>query len=783
MDKINKDEMAEKYSEDEPLNRVLKNVVNDVKEYAETQIAQIKRLSELGIALSAQRSMNSLLEKIIDDARNFSNADAGTLYILDQNRECLEFTIVQNDTLKTRMGGTAGQITWPSVPLKTNGTPNYSNVSSYVAITGETVNIPDVYNVEGFDFTGTRKFDAGTGYRSQSMLVTPMIDKNNNIIGVIQLINALDPSTKKPVSFSPASVEIITSLASLAVVALTNMQLLKESTENMHTVYTDNSALDNTIVNVVNNVKEYAEAQITHIKKLTEIGIALSSEKNLTLLLEKILDEARDFSTADAGTLYLLNEDNECLEFAIVQNDTMKTRMGGTAGPITWPPVPLKKEGNPNFSNVSTYAAITGEIVNIPDVYEAEGFDFTGTRKFDSGTGYRSHSMLVIPMKNKENETIGVLQLINALEPVTHKSVPFLPANVDLIASLASQAAVAVTNVRLYHDLEELFDSFIKTIAMAIDEKSPYTAGHIQRVQKLSMAIATKMNQQTEGIFKDFCLNADEMKEMSIAAWLHDIGKIITPEHVVDKSTKLERIFDRVHLIDMRYEVLMRDVKIKMFEEKLKAGEGSYSETGGDEQYKKYEEEYNTLAEEKKFVMGCNQPGEFMDDAKIERLKKISEKRWVSGEQELPYLSEDELYNLSIRKGTLTNEERKVIENHVLVTFKMLGELPFPKKLRRVTEYASGHHEKLDGTGYPFGLKADKISYPARIIAIADIFEALTAKDRPYKKPMPLSNALKILSFMKKDGHIDGDILELFINEKIYLDYAKQELDPGQIDC
>lgn len=550
----------------------------------------------------------------------------------------------------------------------------------------------------------------------------------------------------------------------------------------MDQLLSGDGALNRMLRNVVGEVKQYADVQIAHINKLSEIGIALSAEKNIERLLEEILDEARRMSNADAGTLYMANEDAGCIEFAIVQNETMKTRMGGTAGPITWPPVPLRLDDKSNFSNVSSYVALTGEIVNIPDVYEAEGFDFTGTRKFDAGTGYRSKSMLVIPMKNKDSEIIGVLQLINSLTPDTREPIPFRPADVDLIASLASQAAVAITNVRLYKDLENLFDSFIKTIASAIDEKSPYTAGHIRRVQSLTMEIAGAMNRLTDGPFRDFRLNEDEMKELSLAAWLHDVGKITTPEHVVDKSVKLEKIFDTSQFVKMRYEVLKRDLKIKRLEEQLANGGAPSHEKGSGMTDEKFTEEYNALLEEERFVMSCNQPGEFMDDSKLERLKAIASKRWENNGEELPYLTEDELYNLSIRKGTLTTEERKIIENHALVSYKMLSKLPFPKKLRRVPEFAGAHHEKLDGSGYPFGTKAEGIPYPARIIAVADIFEALTAPDRPYKKPMPISQALKILGFMQKDKHIDGDIMDIFIKERVFEEYAKRELKPEQLD-
>lgn len=512
-----------------------------------------------------------------------------------------------------------------------------------------------------------------------------------------------------------------------------------------------------------------------HIARLAEIGIALSSEHNLPVLLEKIVDEARSFAGADAGALYLVDEEQDQLEFAIVQNNAMQVRMGGAAGPITWPPVPLHVDGVPNHANVSSSVALTGEIVNIPDVYQAEGYDFSGTKQFDAGTGYRSKSMLVIPMLNKDREVIGVLQLINARTPGSGQPIPFPLDDVNLIASLASQAAVAITNVRLYRDLEALFDSFIQTIATAIDEKSPYTAGHIRRVQQLTMEIARAMNEESTGPFADFRLSDDQLRELSLASWLHDIGKIVTPEHVMDKHNKLETVFDRIRLIEARYEILRRDLRIRELEAQL-AGvvpslPGSREEAG------------DRIEEEKQFVRRCNQPGESMDDYKIDRLKAIAGKSWRNDGNVEPLLNEDEFHNLSVRKGSLTTKERQIIENHALITHKMLKQLPFPRKLGRVAEYASAHHEKLDGSGYPFKLKGEEIPYQARIIAIADIFEALTSRDRPYKKPLPLSRTLKIMESMKKDGHIDPDIFELLLNNRLYEGYARRELDPVQQDC
>lgn len=534
-----------------------------------------------------------------------------------------------------------------------------------------------------------------------------------------------------------------------------------------------------------------------HLARLAQIGIALSSEQNLPVLLEKIVDEARSFAGADAGTLYLVDEEQDCLNFAIIQNDTMQTRMGGSAGPITWPPVPLHVDGAPNHANVSSAVALSGEIVNIADVYQAAGYDFSGTKRFDEGTGYRSCSMLVVPLANKDREVIGVLQLINAKDPTSGRTVPFPAEDIELIASLASQAAVAITNVRLYQDLENLFDAFIQTIATAIDEKSPYTAGHIRRVQEFTMELARAMSHQTEGPFADFQLNEDQLRELSLAGWLHDIGKIITPEYVVDKSTKLETIYDRIGLIEARYEVLKRDLRIKELEAQL-AGRAPLAATPPTTQANQTDQAkapaaalaHDNLAaalsaseEEKQFIRQCNQPGEFMDDDKIRRLQTIAGKNWDNNGNREPLINEDELYNLSIRKGTLTPEERQVIENHALVTYKMLTQLPFPKKLGRVAEYAAAHHEKLDGSGYPFRLKGDQIAIQARIIAVADIFEALTASDRPYKKPMPLNQALKIMDFMKKDGHIDPDIFDLLVEKKIYQEYAERELKPEQRDC
>ena len=524
--------------------------------------------------------------------------------------------------------------------------------------------------------------------------------------------------------------------------------------------------------------------QQKYIKQLAEIGLALSAEKNISKLLEMIVDEARDLSNADAGTLYIVDDDKMHLCFEIMQNDTMKTRMGGTSGiEITLPKVPLYINGQPNHSNVSSYTALTGEIVNIPDVYEAEGFDFTGPKKYDLTTGYRSKSMLVIPMKNHENEIIGVLQLLNAKDIKTGELVSFFTEYVNLVASLASQAAVALTNTQLIQDLKNLFYSFIKSIATAIDEKSPYTGGHIKRVVFLTMMLAEEINKAADGPFKDIYFNEDEMEELRLAAWMHDVGKITTPEYVVDKSTKLQTISDRISLIETRFYLIAKLIENKYLNQKikvLKKGENIKTEIQRIDQ--KLGDETGLLYNELDFIKTCNNPGESMDDDKITRIKEIAEKIYLLDNKKHYYLTEDEVKNLCIRKGSLTKEERKIIENHATMTLKMLKQLPFPRKLANVPEYAAAHHEKLDGSGYPRGLTEKEMPFQSRIMAVADIFEALTAKDRPYRKPMKLSQALKIMGFMKKDKHIDPDIYDLFINNHLFYDYAKKEMIPEQVD-
>jgi len=521
---------------------------------------------------------------------------------------------------------------------------------------------------------------------------------------------------------------------------------------------------------------------VSRLEYLNQIGIALSQERDIDKLLETILIAAKNLTRADGGTLYRL-VDNK-LQFEIVRTDSLSIAMGGTTGKaVPFYPIPLQdKDGKPNYTMIAAYAALTHKTVNIADAYVEEGFDFSGTRNFDKRTGYRSQSFLTVPMKNHEGQIIGVLQLINSLDAETGVVGTFSGEDQHLAESLASQAAIALTNRLLIQQLEVLFESLIDLINTAIDEKSPYTGGHCKRVPALTMMIAEAAHETSTGPLADFRMSEKDRYELKIAGLLHDCGKITTPVHVVDKATKLETIFDRVALVTQRFEVLKRQAEVEMLREKLEA-----MEAGDKPRAKRAEETYaarlRQYDDDREFIRKANIGGERMMPEDQARVSAIAAYEWVNekGEKER-FLTKDEEDNLNIQYGTLMPKEREVINHHIVATIKMLEALPWPKHLVNVPEYAGGHHERMDGKGYPRGLKRDDMSVQARLMGIADIFEALTAKDRPYKRGKTLSDSLAILGKMRETGHIDPDLFDVFVREKVYLRYAREFLDPEQID-
>lgn len=521
------------------------------------------------------------------------------------------------------------------------------------------------------------------------------------------------------------------------------------------------------------------------LEKLNAIGAALSKERDINRLLESILVAAKTITHADGGTLYRMTDDARALRFEILRTDSLHIAMGGTTGnAINFPNLPLiNDKGESNDSMVAAYAAIHDKTVNIADAYTEAGFDFSGTRSFDERTGYRSQSFLTVPMKNHEGEIIGVLQLINALDPHTHEVTTFSSADQSLAESLASQAAIALTNRLLITQLEELFEAFISLINLAIDEKSPYTGGHCQRVPALTMMLAEAADATQEGPLASFRMDERDRYELKIAGLLHDCGKVTTPVHVVDKATKLQTLFDRIQLIDTRFEVLKRDAEIQALRKQLARRQNA--DTAADEAiWQEFREEVASLDADREFLRKTNVGGEAMKEEDLQRVRDIgSGRKWRNVDAvETEFLTADEVVNLTIRAGTLTLQERDVINHHIVATIKMLEQLPWPKHLTRVPEYAGGHHERMDGKGYPKGLTREQMSVQARMMGIADIFEALTARDRPYKHGMKLSQAMAIMANFKRNGHIDPDLFDVFVKQGVYRRYAEQFLDAGQID-
>jgi HD-GYP domain-containing protein (c-di-GMP phosphodiesterase class II) len=500
---------------------------------------------------------------------------------------------------------------------------------------------------------------------------------------------------------------------------------------------------------------------------LLNIGAALSSETNLHKLFEMVLKAACEMTGADAGTIYSVTPEHK-LKFEVLLNESLKLHYGGTSkDPIPFGDIPLvDPQGIEDLHLTVTYAVNKREIVVIENVYTEKGFDFSYTKNFDEKTGYHTQAVLVIPMINHEEEIIGLLQLINPIHPGTNEIVSFTEEDLRLARALASQAAVTLSNRRLISDLRALFHSFVHVITEAIDEKSPATYGHAQRVPILTMLLANALNKHKEGPLADKNLTDDQLEELHLAALLHDCGKISTPSSILEKKSKLEATIDRKELIELRFALLEKELESAFLKETIT-----------EKQWLDEREELRTGLQ-KIFQVAAGKPaGEWSEE-----FKRLAQKQVLIHGKMSPLITPDEMQQLLIPKGNLTDKERAIMERHVVLTHKMLKQLSYPKSLAQLPEIASTHHERMNGKGYPDGLKGEQIPFGGRIIAIADVFEALSAPDRSYKEPWKLSKVLDVMSEMAASGDFDQELFNVFLSEKVYEEYAKNHLKPFQID-
>lgn len=479
------------------------------------------------------------------------------------------------------------------------------------------------------------------------------------------------------------------------------------------------------------------------IKQVLRAGILLSSEHDLNRLLDAVLMSVMSLANCDAGTLYLLEDDG--LHFKIMHTNSLGTHTGGDGNDPDLPPVPLKRE------NVCAFSLLENRTVRIEDVHSSDEYDFSGPVRYDAITGYHTQSMLVVPMTNREGKKLGVIQLINALDE--NGNVRSFPDDMILaLESMTSQSSITIQNVLYMQDIKELFQSFVRVMSSAIDERSPYNANHSRRMAENGARFVDFLNAkaQESGLEEPF---SDERKDaLVMSIWLHDVGKVVTPLAIMNKEARLsplqsERIINRLHNIELlaRISVL----------------EGSIT----DDEYRQIRRDTEETREKLREI---NRVG-FLTDEKLEYLGQLKKRIYVENGKEFPWITDDEYEQLTIRKGTLSPSERMVMENHVKITRKLLSQIHFSRALSDVPEWAAAHHELLDGSGYPNHLTADEIPMEVRIITILDIFDALVAEDRPYKPGIPVPKALSILTSMaEEDGKLDAQLTKLFAESKCW---------------
>ncbi|MGZ7082410.1 MAG: HD-GYP domain-containing protein [Candidatus Angelobacter sp.] len=551
------------------------------------------------------------------------------------------------------------------------------------------------------------------------------------------------------------------------------------------------NALDHIhLVHTRHEVNQKLAGASQEIHELNQIGMALSAEHDPGKLLELILTKSREFTSSDAGSVYLVesvgngrqsllfapgqqgspvqeHEPNEQLRFKLAQNDTVAVPFREVAMDI-------------NEKSIAGYVALTGEIVNIEDAYHLPAdVPYSINRKFDEDSGYRTKSILAVPIRNQKEKIIAVLQLINAKrdfsarldshDAVDQQVLPYTPRQQEIVQSLAGQAAVALENSQLYDSIQRLFEGFVRAAVTAIETRDPATSGHSFRVANLTVALAEAVDRVDSGPYTGVRFSRDQMREIRYASLLHDFGKVGVREEVLVKAKKLYPA--QLEVIKQRFGLVRRtleneslksrmDFLLKNGSEKFLAAQKSFASRLADQ--------LREVDEYAEAIIWANEPT-VLPEGNFDQLMDIARLQYedLDGKKR-PVLTMEEVQMLSIRKGSLDEEERLQIESHVLHTLSFLQQIPWTNELRNVPEIARGHHEKLNGTGYPYRLSAPEIPVQTRMMTISDIFDALAAADRPYKKAVSIERALEILELSVEDGELDPGLFEIFLSAKIF---------------
>lgn len=474
------------------------------------------------------------------------------------------------------------------------------------------------------------------------------------------------------------------------------------------------------------------------MQRFFAITVALSAERDREALLTFILDTAMDLTTSDGGTLYLLEDDG--LHFCRMVTRSFGIRQGGHDAPITLPPVPLKP------SHVCARAVLENRLINVDDVHSNQEFDFSGAKRYDQMTGYCTRSMLVVPLANDHGELIGVLQLLNAKDE-NGESTSYPAQSESLVKAIASQAAISLTNMKYSEQIHQLLDSLVGALSTAIDQRTPYNANHTRNMVKYGERFLDWLDHMEH----PWRFDTQRRRSFLLSVWLHDVGKLVTPLSVMDKDSRLGNARKDV---EHRFHTMNLLSRIAMLEGRISA--------------EQFAAEQKEITQALMLIQKVNRAG-FLPDEELLKITQLGRRTYIdeNGESH-PWLTEQEVVALSVRKGTLTAEERSVMESHVVMTARILGQVSFPKMYAQVPDWASAHHELLNGTGYPDHLSGDEIPKEVRLLTILDVFDALTAKDRPYKPGMPVEKALSILESMVCEGSMDAEILALFRESKAW---------------